>query len=305
MEFEQYRYFVVTAEEKSVIKAADKLYVTRQTISTALSRMEDEVGFLLFKRSNQGMELTEEGTTYYKKAKKLLKEFEKLNADIKSYGEKSKGVLRVGVTPHFEYRQVELFRRWADLQENFEVKIFFVSGDQSNEMLENGELDCVITYMPNMGSTSFVTAEIVVLPMYLYVHKDNPLAAKTEITSRDLIGQTLIGELSGYSKMEYDGERWMHYKPDEINYIFTDDWYYGYSMLCENKCVRIHVESEQLSKNMDLVRIPLWSGMGGVPVFLRIAKDTMKNRRFDVALRSLQVYLKEELAKMYVIPSEN
>lgn len=299
MEFEQYRFFVSTAEEKSVIKAADKLYVTRQTISAALNRMEDEAGFPLFKRSNQGMELTEEGLVYYKKAKKLLKDFERLNADIKGYGRRKKGILRVGIVPHLEYRQAVLFDRWCEARDDFGVEKYFVSGDRSNAMLEGDELDCVLTMMPNMGSSFFVSAEITTLPLYLYVHKDNPLAGKSEVCEEDLVGQLVAGELSGYSEMEYEGEHWMYYKPKKIRYLFTEDWYYAYSMLCENRCVVCNTETEQLSQNKNLVRLPLWEGMGEVPLFLRISKTVMKDRRFDSALKSLQAYLKEELNRMY------
>ena len=66
MRTEQLEYFVVTADLKSINKAAEQLYVVQSTISTALKKLEDEIGGPLLIKSYQGVELTELGQTVKK-----------------------------------------------------------------------------------------------------------------------------------------------------------------------------------------------------------------------------------------------
>lgn len=61
MNLEQFRYIKEVALCRSISKAAKQLYLTQPTISNAIHNFEEEVGYKIFQRSNQGVELTDEG----------------------------------------------------------------------------------------------------------------------------------------------------------------------------------------------------------------------------------------------------
>ena len=61
MYLEQLRYFTEVIETKSMNRAAQNLYLSQSTLSTAISSLENELGVKLLKRSNQGVIATEIG----------------------------------------------------------------------------------------------------------------------------------------------------------------------------------------------------------------------------------------------------
>lgn len=64
-------YSVEIARSRSLNKAAQRLGVTQPALSAALNSLEDELGFKIFLRSHQGMELTPEGETFVRDAQTI------------------------------------------------------------------------------------------------------------------------------------------------------------------------------------------------------------------------------------------
>lgn len=60
-----YRVFYYVAKEKSITKAAKKLYISQPAISKSLKRLEEELSIELFYRNLNGVELTEAGKVLY------------------------------------------------------------------------------------------------------------------------------------------------------------------------------------------------------------------------------------------------
>lgn len=73
MTIEQMREFVILAEERNYLVAADMLYSTQATLSRHIMAMEKELGFPLFTRSTKKIELTQEGSRFLVYARKAMK----------------------------------------------------------------------------------------------------------------------------------------------------------------------------------------------------------------------------------------
>ena len=58
MTFEQLYYFAQTYRLKSITKAADNLYVSRQSVSKAIHKLENEFRLPLFVRHTDGVKPT-------------------------------------------------------------------------------------------------------------------------------------------------------------------------------------------------------------------------------------------------------
>lgn len=89
MNFLNLQYFTVTAEKLSFTRAAKRLYISQQSLSNHISKLEEEFGTALFNRT-QPMTLTEAGKTLYEGSKELLqkkKQIEKSMRDLKDYQE--------------------------------------------------------------------------------------------------------------------------------------------------------------------------------------------------------------------------
>ncbi|WP_139991833.1 LysR family transcriptional regulator [Paenibacillus paridis] len=72
MTFQQMKYVAEIARCGSINKAASKLFVSQSSISGALKELETELNISIFKRSNQGVELTVEGRQFLSYASSLL-----------------------------------------------------------------------------------------------------------------------------------------------------------------------------------------------------------------------------------------
>lgn len=71
MNLNYFQYLVEVANIGSISKAAEKNFVSQPYLSGIIKKMEDEVGFLIFKRTNLGIELTEKGEIFINEAKKF------------------------------------------------------------------------------------------------------------------------------------------------------------------------------------------------------------------------------------------
>jgi len=90
MRFEDLQIFVTISEMNSMTKASDYLHLTKQTITTRIKLLEEELGKQLFFRSRKGCFLTDEGLEVFTTAKKILNLTDSLyykNSDKKSNGD--------------------------------------------------------------------------------------------------------------------------------------------------------------------------------------------------------------------------
>ena len=80
MRLEQLAYLVAVHESKSISLAAERTHISQPALSSAISKLEDELGVILLKRTNFGAHLTEIGELIIIKAKDVLNTVD----DIKS-----------------------------------------------------------------------------------------------------------------------------------------------------------------------------------------------------------------------------
>lgn len=72
MKIKQLQYVIEVAREKSITKAAQNLYTTQSNISYYIKLLEDELGYEIFVRSNNGTQLTPYGEKFYVKACEIV-----------------------------------------------------------------------------------------------------------------------------------------------------------------------------------------------------------------------------------------
>ena len=73
MEFKQLEMFVAVAEERSMMRAAERVFRTQPAVSMALGKLEQEIGSCLFHRSRERrFQLTAAGQVLWDYAKRML-----------------------------------------------------------------------------------------------------------------------------------------------------------------------------------------------------------------------------------------
>jgi DNA-binding transcriptional LysR family regulator len=93
----QLRYFVAVAEELNFTRAAHRLNVVQQSLSSAIARLESSLGFKLFERSSRVVTLTERGLQWLPHVREVLAAVERAETAARDLATGSAGTLRVGL----------------------------------------------------------------------------------------------------------------------------------------------------------------------------------------------------------------
>lgn len=99
MEFRQLQYAIQIAAERNFSRAADKLHIAQPSLSQQLSKLEKELGVLLFKRSTNSVELTYAGSVFVEKAQQIIDMADQLRREMEDIADMRKGRLVVGSLP--------------------------------------------------------------------------------------------------------------------------------------------------------------------------------------------------------------
>ena len=76
MNINQIKYVLTVANSPSMREAATKLYVSQPALSASIAELENELGIIIFERTNKGISLTEEGREFVGYAKKTVGQYE-------------------------------------------------------------------------------------------------------------------------------------------------------------------------------------------------------------------------------------
>ena len=72
MEFKPLEMFVAVAEERSIRRAAERVFRTEQAVSMAMTKLEEEIGALFTRARSERFRLTAAGEILYRYARRLL-----------------------------------------------------------------------------------------------------------------------------------------------------------------------------------------------------------------------------------------
>lgn len=138
MDTRHLRSFLKIAETRSISRAAESLGIAQPSLSQQLLRLEDEVGFSLFRRTPKGVDLTEAGRVFQEHARQIMTATEQAIEDVRDLTTDVSGEVVLAVpysisrvagvalveaflvhAPQVSFRLVEAFtgqiRGWLDL----------------------------------------------------------------------------------------------------------------------------------------------------------------------------------------------
>ena len=167
MNFTSLQYFEMLAHERSFTRAAQRLHITQQSLSTSIAKMESELGCQLVVR-HVPLELTYAGEVLLRYAESFREDYAAMQQEFCDISQNQRGVLRVGITytrgrtimpsiiPPFQQRYPAIR---VDLVED--------TNDVLHRMLVNGDVDLAIANFPSVipGVTlhDFYNEEMVLL----------------------------------------------------------------------------------------------------------------------------------------------
>ncbi|RHM63131.1 MULTISPECIES: LysR family transcriptional regulator [Coprobacillaceae] len=88
-------YFLTVAKEKNITKSAELLHITQPTLSRQLTQLEESIGQQLLIRGKKGIQLTEAGKLFERRAQDILDLIDKTTAEL-NYEEELVGTISIG-----------------------------------------------------------------------------------------------------------------------------------------------------------------------------------------------------------------
>lgn len=192
MELRQLKYFLAVAENRSFVNAANKLYISRQAVSKAVSQLETELGTELFIRDLNGAYLTPTGLIFYERVRDSVMELEGLRREMQSYGsgfaQRIRLVFSVGLLPLYEQ---ELFR-FRQERDNVELDYQECPEYICLEMLREHKADLAVC-AGNIESADLSIQTLAHSPYGILMKYTEDLAALDMVEMQDLSWLPLAG----------------------------------------------------------------------------------------------------------------
>lgn len=166
------------AREKSISKAAAKLYMSQPALSLFLNRLESQLGTKLFIRNASGLKPTYTGECYIRTAEKILKLCNDFEVELCNISTLHKGKIQVGATVHLgSYVFPMLLPRYKDRYPNIEVMITESRSADLERALAHNDVDIALMHTPFQSvEANFET--IARDPYVIVIAKNSPLARK-------------------------------------------------------------------------------------------------------------------------------
>ncbi|MDF2961263.1 MAG: hypothetical protein K0S39_2998 [Paenibacillus sp.] len=149
MELRQLQYALQIAIEKNFSRAAEKLHIAQPSLSQQLSKLEKEIGVLLFQRTTNSVEVTHAGQLFVEKAQAILDMVEQLKREMEDISQMRKGKLVVGSLPITGAHVLPLVL--PVFQASYpEIEIMLMEETSANleHMTANGQIDISLLSLP-------------------------------------------------------------------------------------------------------------------------------------------------------------
>ena len=188
IELRHLRAFVAVAEELNFTRAADRLHVAQQALSTQIRQLEERVGQRLLDRTTRKVELTSAGEVLLEHARGVLAAADRGIAAARAAGEGNPR-LSVGLVVAADHEPLcpalELF---AQCRPEVEVRVGFGEVTDPTGGLRDGAADVAVV-VGAFDRTGLETLPLWTDPRGIAVSTGHVLAAKPEVSIAEMVEQ--------------------------------------------------------------------------------------------------------------------
>ncbi len=221
MNITQLKYVIETAGSSSMREASTKLYITQPALSSSIRELEEELGIVIFERTNKGISVTDDGREFLNYAKKAVGQYEILE-DRYLLNNGIKEMFSVS-TQHYNFA----IKAFTDVIKKVNPKkyIFSIHETKTKEVLDDvGSLKSEVGIISFSGSNEalikkfFRDYQLEFSPLmkrdtYVYVWKNHIFADRKEIS---------IEEMSDFPCVSFD-------QSSDGNFYLTEEAMADYS----------------------------------------------------------------------------
>ena len=216
MTLQQLKYVTIVAETGTITEAANRLYISQPSLTSAIHELEKEMNIIIFNRTNKGINITKEGGDFLGYARQVLEQAAILEDKYKkNAGGKKQFCVS---TQHYSFAVnafVDLIKKYGQDEYDFslrETQTYEIIEDVAKMRSELGILflndfnETVINKILKSNELKFT--QLFIAKPHVFISRKHPLAEKTIITNDEL-------EMYPYLSFE-QGEHNSFYFSEEI-----------------------------------------------------------------------------------------
>ena len=206
MEIRVLRYFLITAREENITRAAELLHITQPTLSRQLMQLEEELGTKLFERSSHSIRLTEDGMLLRRRAQELVQLADSVEKEFRHSKEEMSGTISIGSGETGSMQELaEIIRDFQEKYPLVQYDLYTATADEIKERLDKGLLDIgLLTEPVDIMKYSFIRMKRKE-KWGILVRRDSKLAEKTSIGPSDLLDVPVFLAHRALVKNEIEG----------------------------------------------------------------------------------------------------
>jgi DNA-binding transcriptional LysR family regulator len=191
MELYQLETFLAVAEEKSFSRAAKRLHRTQSAISQTISRLEEELGEVLFDRSSRDGSLSDAGRLLIKYAEGLLNLRVEARDALVELRQLHQGKLVIAANEFTSLCLLPILNEFHRLHPTIKLQVQRAFASQiTNQVINHNVEFGILSFQPDdpaLASTVFYRDELVFV-----VYPQHPLAKAKTVRIRDLGAESFV-----------------------------------------------------------------------------------------------------------------
>jgi LysR family hydrogen peroxide-inducible transcriptional activator len=186
MTLQQLEYVVALDTYRHFVTAADKCFVTQPTITIQVKKLEDEIGFAIFDKSQSPFIPTVLGDLFVRKSKIILREVSELKNMVNTEINNLEGEFRMGVLPTISPYLIPLISgSFSEKYPNTILKIDEMQSEAIILALQRKELDMGILVTP-LNEPFIREINLYNEPFVFYGQENHILQNKEFISAQDV-----------------------------------------------------------------------------------------------------------------------
>ncbi|MFC9742209.1 LysR family transcriptional regulator [Streptomyces noursei] len=187
------RYFVAVAEDGSLTRAAQRLFVSQPALTKQIKQLEAQLGVRLFTRSRAGMAVTEAGRALAERVPALLGDWDRTVRETRATAIRSHHVLRVGfLASGANEATPRIVAEFARRRPGWRAEMRQAAWSNPSAGLADAEVDVALVRLPFPGQESLRVAALFTEPRCVALAAAHPLAAREVVPFRALWDEPFV-----------------------------------------------------------------------------------------------------------------
>ncbi len=203
MTLQQLRYLITISNTGSMHTAAEELLITQPNLSKAIRDLEDEMGIVIFNRTNKGVLLTDDGSKFLSYARQVVEQADLLEDNYKNK-QSVKRIFAIS-SQHYGFVVNAFVKLVEELgKDKYEFSLRETKTYEVIEDCKDGRSEIGILYLSKFNNeiiTKFISnnglkyEKLFQVKPHILLSKNHPLANKKSLK---------LSDLDSYPRLSYD-----------------------------------------------------------------------------------------------------